>query len=102
MNILLLVLACGLGFGLACVIFSFILAKSNDIGNSVGSASQYTFGISYDISRDKLSDDEKDSFGLGYIQEEDRNRENEPEFDKPVEQSPVKIAKFEWDSTYTR
>ena len=45
MDILALVLACVLGFGIACVIFSFILAKSNDIGNSVGSASQYTIGI---------------------------------------------------------
>lgn len=102
MDILALVLACILGFGIVCVIFSFILAKSNDIGNSVGSASQYTIGISYERSKDKLSDDEIDSFGYGYIHNEDRNRENEPDFDEPVEQAMPKTENIGWNSRYTR
>ena len=103
MDILALVLACVLGFGIACVIFSFILAKSNDIGNSVGFASQYTIGISYDISKDKLSDDEIDSFGYGYIRNEDRNRDNEPDFDKEVERSlQLNEDNHGWNSKFIR
>lgn len=102
MDILALVLACILGFGIVCVIFSFILAKSNDIGNSVGSASQYTIGISYERSKDKLSDDEIDSFGHGYIRNEDRNRDNEPDVDQKVEQAPSRLNNKGWDSKFTR
>ncbi len=45
MGVLSFVLAIGLGFGLACLIFASLLSKSNDIGNSIGDAAHYTVGI---------------------------------------------------------
>lgn len=42
------VLAIGVGFGLACLIFASLLFKSNDLGDSVGKAELYTSGIDYD------------------------------------------------------
>lgn len=86
MGVLALVLAIGLGFGLACLIFASLLAKSNDIGNSIASSSRYSAGINYDRSRDKLKKDEKDSFTAGYIHQEDYNP-NEPASQKLVEQT---------------
>ena len=35
MGVFALLLAIGLGFGLACLIFASLLDKSNDIGNSI-------------------------------------------------------------------
>ncbi|MBR1798064.1 MAG: hypothetical protein IJ757_08690 [Clostridiales bacterium] len=72
MDILALILSCGLGFGLACVVLARTLAKSNDVGNSVGKYSDYTAGINYDITRDKLSYQEIDVFVHEYITAEDR------------------------------
>ncbi len=86
MGVLALVLAIGLGFGLACLIFASLLAKSNDIGNSIASSSRYSAGINYDRSRDKLKKDEKDSFTVGYIHKEDYDP-NEPASQKLVEQT---------------
>lgn len=86
MGVLALVLAIGLGFGLACLIFASLLAKSNDIGNSIASSSRYSVGINYDRSRDKLKKDEKDSFTVGYIHQEDYNP-NEPASQKLVDQT---------------
>lgn len=85
MDILALILAIGLGFGLACLIFASLLSKSNDIGNSVGEAGRYTVGISYDRSVDKLKKNEVDTFGLGYFRAEELNKP-EPASEKPVEQ----------------
>lgn len=86
MGILAFILSIGLGFGLACLIFASILAKSNDIGNNMAEASRYTPGIDYDRSRDKLNKSERDSFTTGYIHAEDIDP-NEPLGEKPVEQS---------------
>ena len=86
MGVLAFILAIGLGFGLACLIFASILAKSNDIGNSVASSGRYSVGISYDRSLDKLKKDEKESFTTGYIHPEDYNP-NEPAGEKLVEQT---------------
>lgn len=74
MNILALIIALGLGFGLSCFLFASLLSGSNDIGNNVGEASRYTVGIEYDITTNNLSDAEVKSFGRGYITEEDRTR----------------------------
>lgn len=70
MDIIALVIALGLGFGLSVLIFSALLLRSNDIGNEVGSDFQYTFGIDYEIRRNNLSADEASSFGSGYMTEE--------------------------------
>ena len=98
MDILALILAFGLGYGIVFVIFSYVLDKSNDIGNNVGSADRYTIGIAYDVSRDKLSDDEIDSFGNGYIRNEDRIRNNEPDVEQLVEQTLSKPDNLGWNS----
>ncbi len=102
MDILALILAFGLGYGIVFVIFSYVLDKSNDIGNNVGSADRYTIGIAYDVSRDKLSDDEIDSFGNGYIRNEDRIRNNEPDVEQLVEQTLSKPDNLGWNSKSTR
>ena len=85
MGVLSFVLAIGLGFGLACLIFASLLSKSNDIGNSIGDAAHYTVGISSDRSVDRLKRDERETFGTGYFREEELNRP-EPESNKLVEQ----------------
>lgn len=87
MTILALLLSIGLGFGLACFIFASLLAKSNDIGNSVGEVGHYSLGISYDRTQDKMKDKERENFALGYFREEDQNKKPEPAYDKLVEQS---------------
>lgn len=86
MEVLALVLAIGLGFGLACFIFATLLAKSNDIGNSIGKVSHYSNGIYYDRNQNKLKNNEKETFGLGYFREDDQNRRPESAYDKLVEQ----------------
>lgn len=74
MDILAFLLASGLGFGLACLIFASILSKSNDLGNSIGEAGHYTDGIYYDRSTDRLNKKEVEVFGLGYFRAEDLNK----------------------------
>ncbi|MBE7072636.1 MAG: hypothetical protein E7383_07810 [Ruminococcaceae bacterium] len=86
MGVFALLLAIGLGFGLACLIFASLLDKSNDIGNSIASSSRYSIGINYDRSLDKLKKDEKESFTIGYIHKEDYNP-NEPSSEKLVDQT---------------
>ena len=86
MGVFALLLAIGLGFGLACLIFASLLDKSNDIGNSIASSSRYSIGINYDRSRDKLKKDEKESFAIGYIHKEDYNP-NEPSSEKLVDRT---------------
>lgn len=86
MGVFALLLAIGLGFGLACLIFASLLDKSNDIGNSIASSSRYSIGINYDRSRDKLKKDEKESFTVGYIHKEDYNP-NEPSSEKLVDRT---------------
>ena len=87
MGILALILSVGLGFGLACLIFATLLAKSNDIGNSIGEVAYYSVGITYDLNRNKMKDSEKETFALGYFREEEKNKKVVPASDKLVEQS---------------
>ena len=56
MGILALILSVGLGFGLACFIFATLLAKSNDIGNSIGEVAHYSVGITYDLNLNKMKE----------------------------------------------
>ena len=85
MGVLSFVLAIGLGFGLASLIFASLISKSNENCNSICDASHYTVGISYDRSVYSLKRDERDTFGTGYFREEELNRP-EPESNKLVEQ----------------
>ena len=86
MAILALILAIGLGFGLACFIFASLLTKSNDIGNSIGEASHYTVGITYDRTVNKMSKDERNNFALSYFRNDEEKAKSEPASDKMVEQ----------------
>lgn len=45
-----LILAIGVGFGTACLIFASLLYKSNNLGDSIGKADLYTIGIQYDTN----------------------------------------------------
>ena len=74
MNFLVLILASGLGFGTACFIFATLLSNSNNIGNSVGSASTYSGGVVFDRREDRISSSVRDSFGVGYIRGDEANR----------------------------
>lgn len=92
-----MLLAIGLGFGLACLIFASILSKSNDIGNSIGEASKYSNGIYYDQSADKLKNNTAvENFGLSYITKDDRLRDIPPT-DRKVEQSAEEPRDLGWN-----
>ena len=86
MGVFAFILAAGVGFGTACFIFASLLMKSNDIGNSIGSAYHYSNGVLFDRREDKISNSVRDSFGLGYIRNEERNA-YKPGSDKKVEAS---------------
>ncbi|MBR3462469.1 MAG: hypothetical protein IKH20_07320 [Clostridiales bacterium] len=88
MDFFALILAIGVGFGTACFIFASLLIKSNDIGNSIGSAYHYSRGVSFDRREDKISSSVRESFGMGYIREEERNA-YKPGSDKKVEASVI-------------
>lgn len=79
-----LILSIGLGFGLACLIFANLLSKSNDIGNSIGSASRYSGGVVFDRRSDRMKKDEKESFALSYTRDENY-ADKGPASDKKVE-----------------
>ena len=87
MGILALILSIGLGFGLACLIFASLLAKSNDIGNSIGEASHYTGGVIFDRRQDRIKKSEKDTFAIGYCRMDERSGRVEPASDRMVEQN---------------
>ena len=78
------ILSIGIGFGLACLIFANLLAKSNDIGNSIGSASQYSRGVVFDRRVDRMKKDERENFGLSYMNDE-KYIDKGPAADKKVE-----------------
>ena len=102
MDILAMLLAIGLGFGLACLIFATILSKSNDIGNSIGEVSKYSNGIYYDQTADKLKNSTAiDSFGLSYITKDDRSGVVPPT-EKKVEQPAVEPRDLGWNSDKIR
>lgn len=87
MGILSFILSIGLGFGLACLIFASLLSKSNDIGNSIGEASHYTTGVTFDRRQDKIKKSEKDTFAIGYCRVDEQRKWKEPASDKMVEQT---------------
>ena len=68
--VLSLILAIGLGFGLSCHIFASILAKSNDIGNSVGEPSQYKAEVKYDRTMHRMDEFQKKEFTQKYLNDE--------------------------------
>ena len=70
MTVIALILSIGLGFGLACLIFASLLSKSNDIGNSICSASSYSGGVVFDRRSDRMKKDEKETFALSYTRDE--------------------------------
>ena len=86
MSIFALILSIGLGFGLACLIFASLLAKSNDIGNSIGEASHYTAGVTFDRRQDQIKKSEKDTFAIGYCRVDEQLQKIEPASDRLVEQ----------------
>ena len=70
MGVIAFLLSIGVGFGLACLIFASILSKSNDIGNSIGSASNYTGGPVFDRRSDRMKKEERESFAISYTRDE--------------------------------
>lgn len=101
MAVLFIILSTGLGYGLTFLVFATILEKSNDLGNSIGSASRYSNGIAYDISRDDLKYEQATSYLSRYIKDEDRDHAEPPSNGK-VEQSPVVQKNIGWNSRFTK
>ena len=87
MDFFILILASGLGFGLACFIFASLLSKSNDIGNSIGSVYDYGSGVNFDTRANRMKKSEKDTFGATYISPEERQK-SKCDVNRKVELSP--------------
>ncbi len=66
MNILYLIVALifgsGVGIGMAFLICASMLKKSNDIGDSVGDAKEYTEGAVFTVQTKRLSYSEREGF----------------------------------------
>lgn len=60
--------AIGVGFGLSCLIFGSMLDKSNNIGDSRGSANDYKAYIHYTARKDCLNKEDKTSFCNRYYE----------------------------------
>lgn len=86
MSVFAFILAIGLGFGLSCLIFASLLSKSNDIGNSIGEASHYSAGATFDRVVNKMPSKERENFALGYFRNEEENAKSVPASDKLVQQ----------------
>ena len=90
MNVLALVLAIGLGFGVSCLIFASLLSNSNDIGNSVGSVSSYAERPNFDRSAHRITPEEEREFiqeyikGDEYFKDEIEKAKSEPDPDKLI------------------
>lgn len=54
--------ASGLGFGLSCWIMGTILDKSNSIGDSHGTKSDYNASAVFNVRRDRMSGNERNTF----------------------------------------
>ena len=80
--------AIGVGFGLSCLIFGSMLDKSNNIGDSRGSANDYKAYIHYTARKDCLNKEDKTSFCNRYYE-----RIDDPDLpSKKRPSSPVKMA----------
>ena len=55
-------LASGLGFGLSCWILGTLLEKSNSIGDSRGTKSDYNANAVFTIRKDRMSGNERNTF----------------------------------------
>lgn len=66
MDILALIIAIGLGFGLSCWILGRKLDESNNIGDSTGSRFQYSADVHFTVSKDRLSNRDRESFCSDY------------------------------------
>ena len=84
MGVIAFILSIGVGFGLACLIFASLLSKSNDIGNSIGSASSYSGGVVFDRRADRMKKDERENFALSYTNDE-KYKDHGPAAGKKVE-----------------
>jgi len=86
------------GFALACLIFSFFLPKSNDIGNSIGVAEDFKLDVSFDTCKDlelkALETSEVYYFCAGHCVNIDSGIE-EPDPDKLVERMLKKQFELE-------
>lgn len=60
--ILALIFGTGLGFGTAFLVCASMLKKSNDIGDSVGEAKEYSSGAVFTVSTKRLKKAERESF----------------------------------------
>lgn len=99
MNFLILIVSVIFGFALACFIFAWILSKSNDIGNSTGTAEDFKTDVSFDVSKNQLEidyskRDEVDTFILQNFKMIASDA-NEPAPDKLVEHLPGKQIELE-------
>jgi hypothetical protein len=56
------VLGIGFGFGVATFVFSYFLEKSNNIGDSVGSAFYYVRSRKFHARMDKMTASERHEF----------------------------------------
>lgn len=56
------VLGIGFGFGVATFVFSYYLEKSNNIGDSVGSAFYYVRSRKFHARMDKMTPSERHEF----------------------------------------
>lgn len=56
------VLGIGFGFGVATFVFSYFLEKSNNIGDSVGSAFYYVRSRKFHARMDKMTPSERHEF----------------------------------------
>jgi len=101
MLVLCIILSIGLGYGISCFLFATLLERSNDIGNTIGEASRYTVGISYNNTRNEMKADEAEKFGTWYITDEDRKLAMPPE-EGQVRQSPQGQRNIGWNSRFTR
>lgn len=61
-DVIAFVIALGFGFGLSLWIFSTVLEKSNNIGDSVGGRSAYKAYAKFTVRRDKMSNVDRDCF----------------------------------------
>lgn len=84
-----LILAIGLGFGISCHIFASILSKSNDIGNSVGEASQYDAKVKYDRSMHGMDEYQDKEFREKYLCDEYFREERERSVSEPADDTKI-------------
>ena len=65
-NFLSFLFASGLGFGLSFWIYGTLLQKSNSIGDSTGSKYDYDVHVNFTVKKDRMSNNEKNSFSSTY------------------------------------